>query len=198
MKIILNRDVPKLGKGGELVEVKDGYARNYLLPRNYAVAATPGAKKAYAALREREKEREAKRAGDAQAAGEKLKGIELQFIAKAGAGTRLFGSVTVADVAEKIKAVSGVDVDKRRIGLLEPIKNLGNYKVQVRLHSDVVLQLPLEVVTAEELELRRVRAAAAAAKAAAAEAAGETPVVEEVAAVVEEVEEDEDFVDAEG
>jgi large subunit ribosomal protein L9 len=192
MKVILSRDVPKLGKGGELVEVKDGYARNYLLPRNYAVAATGGAVKAWAALREREKEREAKKHDEAKAAAEKLKDVELQIIARAGTGTRLFGSVTVADVAEKIKEACGVDVDKRRIGLLEPIKNLGNYRIQVRLHSEYVVQLPLEVVTTEILEHRKAHAAAAAARAAAAEASAPA------APAAEDVEDDEEGVDAEG
>lgn len=155
MKVILQRDIPKTGKTGEVVTVKDGYARNYLFPRAYAVAATGGALKEHAARQDREKARSAGLLASAQADAEKLTAKPLILLGKVGTGTKLYGSVTASDLAEQITREYGVTVDKRRIGLLDPIKNLGEYRVPVRLHLDVTVPLVVEVITEQEQERRK-------------------------------------------
>ena len=162
MKVILQRDIPKVGKHGDVVNVADGYARNYLLPRQLAVSASGGALKAHQSRMELEKGRSAKQLGDAQSQAEKLQGLSLTIIGKVGAGTKLYGSITAQDVADEIQREKGVSVDKRRIGLVDPIKTLGTYSVPVRLHSDVSVPVTLDVVTEEQLELRKRQAVAAA------------------------------------
>lgn len=171
MRVILQRDIPKLGKGGDIVTVKDGYARNYLFPRNYAVAASGGALKEHKARAAREAERDARNAAAALAGAEQLQNAVITLIGKVGAGTKLFGSITAADIAEEIKKSLGVEVDRRRVGLADPIKNLGDYDVPVRLHGDVVVHVKVQVVTAEELERRKAAEAAAASAAEASETA---------------------------
>lgn len=174
MKVILQRDIPKVGKGGDIVTVKDGYARNYLFPRMYAVAATGGALREHEARAKREAEREARNVEQARAGAEKMQELTLTIIGKVGAGTKLYGSITAADVAEAIQKECGVTVDRRRIGLADPIKNLGLYTIPVRLHTDYVVPVKVDVVSQEELERRRIQAEKEAAAArAAAEAAAE-------------------------
>ena len=165
MKVILQRDIPKVGRHGEVVNVADGYARNYLFPRQLAVSATGGALKAHQARMERDKERSAKQLGDAQSQADKLQGLSLTIIGKVGAGTKLYGSITAQDVADEIERQTKVTIDKRRVGLVDPIKTLGSYNVPVRLHSDVTVPVIVEVVTEEQLELRRRQAELAAAQA---------------------------------
>jgi large subunit ribosomal protein L9 len=178
MKVILQRDVPKLGKGGDIVTVADGYARNYLLPRAYAVTATGGALREHTARADREKSRNANRLQTAQAEAEKLQALNLVIIGKANPGsTKLYGSITSQDVADQIAKETGVVVDKRRVGLLDPIKQLGDYKVPVRLHNDVSVTVPVAVLTEEGLAKRK--AAEAAAAEAAARAAAEAPAADE-------------------
>lgn len=167
MKVILQRDVPKVGKGGDVVNLKDGYARNYLFPRGYAVPATGGALKELEARVTREQQRDAKMVDKATADAGKVDGKTLIILAKVGSGSRLYGSVTAQDVADTIAKDCGVTVDKRRVGLVDPIKALGTYPVPVRLHSDVTAQVVVDVTTAEELERRKIREAEEAAKAAA-------------------------------
>lgn len=176
MKVILQRDVPKVGKGGELVTVADGFARNYLFPRGYAVLATPGARKEIETRAAYEKQREERARGKAVDAAQKIEGLTLTVIGKVGAGTKLYGSVTAQDVAEGIQRQTGVTVDKRRVGLVDPIKNLGAVKVPVRLYGDVTVDVTVDVTTEDELARRKARAEAAAkaeAEAAAAAAAAE-------------------------
>ncbi len=155
MKVILQRDMPKVGHEGDVVVVKDGYARNYLIPRKYAVHAIGGALKSHQARVDQVKVREAKTAGDAKAAAAKVDGLVVQVIAKVGSGTKLYGSVTTQDVVDRIKAATGVEVDKRRLGLVEPIKSLGTYKVNVRFSSDSSASVTVDVTTEEELERRK-------------------------------------------
>jgi large subunit ribosomal protein L9 len=176
MDVILQRDIPKLGKSGDIVHVKDGYARNYLFPRAYAVAATGGALKDHKARLAREKERGEKLLETAQTDSEKLQGLALTLIGKVGSGTKLYGSITAQDLAEAIAGKTGVTVDKRRVGLADPIKNLGTFTVPVRLHSDISVAVTVEVITQEESDRRAAQAAeAAAAEAAQAEAAQAAP-----------------------
>lgn len=175
MKVILQRDVPKLGKGGEIVTVADGYARNYLFPRSIAVTAKGGALRDHTARLDREKSRTANQLQSAQADAVKLQSLRLYVVGKANPGsTKLYGSITAQDVADQITKETGIAVDKRRIGLVDPIKQLGDYRVPVRLHNDVTVSVPVVVVTEEGLEKRRaadIAAADAAANAAAVAAA---------------------------
>jgi large subunit ribosomal protein L9 len=181
MKVILQRDVPKLGKDGEIVNVADGYARNYLFPRRFAVSATGGALKEYQARSSREKERGAKLLKEAETGAGKLDGLVITVVGKVGSGTKLYGSITAQDVVDAIQKERGVAVDKRRVGLADPIKTLGTYSVPVRLHSDVSTSVTVEVMTEEQIERRKVDAA----KAEAIAAAAPPPVVAEQAEVSE-------------
>jgi large subunit ribosomal protein L9 len=145
MNVILREDVEKLGAAGEMVTVKDGYARNYLLPRGLAYPATEGNKKRLEAeqkSRVRRADAEVARAGEVAA---RLEAVSLSFTMKAGEGDKLFGSVTSHDIAERLKS-EGYDIDKKAIELAEPIKALGVYKVPVRLHPDVKPEIRVWVV----------------------------------------------------
>ena len=171
MKVILQRDIPKLGKGGDIVNVADGYYRNYLAPRAYAVSAKGGALRQHSARQEYEKSRTANQLQNAQADAAKLQNLSLTIIGKANPGsTKLYGSITAQDVADHIAKKSGIAIDKRRVALADPIKNLGDYRVSVRLHNDVSVSVPVAVLTEEQLERRTAQEEAEAA-AAAAEAA---------------------------
>jgi len=136
MDVILRQDVDKVGRSGDVVTVKDGYGRNFLLPRGLAYLATDSNRKRLAAEHaQKDKKYGAEVAAAREVAG-KLEALSLTFTMKAGEGDKLFGSVTAADVAEKLKA-EGYPVDKKTIELDEPLKALGVYKVAVRLHHDV-------------------------------------------------------------
>lgn len=179
MKVILTRDIPKVGKDGEIVQVADGYARNYLFPRQLAVVAKGAAMKQHEDRIARDLAKGAAQLSTAQKNGEKLSGQHFQIIAKANArSTRLFGAVTEANVVDVIQSKLGIEVDKRRISLIDPIKLTGTYELTARLHSDVTVPFTLEVVTQEQLEAREKariaaeeKAAREAAKAAEAESA---------------------------
>jgi len=145
MDVILREDVEKLGAAGEVVSVKDGYARNYLLPRGLAYPANDAHKRRLEAeqkSRARRADAEMARAGEAAT---RLEAVSLSFSMKAGEGDKLFGSVTTHDIAERLKA-EGFEVDKKAIDLPEPIKALGVYKVPVRLHPDVKPEIRVWVV----------------------------------------------------
>jgi large subunit ribosomal protein L9 len=145
MEVILREDVKSLGKAGDLVRVKPGYGRNYLLPSGLAYEATEGNKKRIAAeTRARSTRADAERA-DAQAQAERLGAVELTVTGKAGEEGKLFGSVTASDIAEAL-AAKGVEVDRRRIELDQPIKTLGRHTVGVRLHADVRAEIRVDVV----------------------------------------------------
>jgi large subunit ribosomal protein L9 len=171
MKVILTRDVPKVGKDGEIVQVADGYARNYLFPRQLAVVAKGAAMKQHTNRITREVEKSAHLLSEAQQNAEKLTGKEFQILAKASPkSTRLFGSVTEADVAEAILKNTAVTVDKRKISLVDPIKVTGRFELTAKLHPQVEVPFSIEVVTQEQLEARE-RARIAAEEKAAREAA---------------------------
>jgi len=145
MDVILRQDVENLGRVGELVTVKDGYARNFLLPRGLAYLASEGNRRRIEAeARQREKKAGAQRESARELAG-RLEAVSLTFTMKAGEGDRLFGSVTAADVADRL-AAEGLPVDKKTVELHEPIKALGVYKVPVRLHHDVRPEVRVWVV----------------------------------------------------
>ncbi len=177
MKVILTRDVPKVGKDGEILAVADGYARNYLFPRQLAVVAKGAALKQHESRIAREVAKTAALLTAAQSNAEKLREQSFQILAKSNPkSNRLFGAITEADVAEVIQKTLGIEVDKRRISLIDPIKVTGIYDLTARLHPEVVVPFKVEVVTTEVLEGRekaRVAAEAAAVKEAARVAAAE-------------------------
>jgi large subunit ribosomal protein L9 len=144
MKLILREDVYNLGKSGELVTVKEGYARNYLLPRNLAMLAST----ANVAQLEHEKQvielRQQKLKGTAQEQAKKLEGVKIVIKRKVGEQDKLFGSVTALDIAESL-AAAGHKLDRRLIHLPEPIRSVGQFEVEVRLHRDVTAKLPVTV-----------------------------------------------------
>jgi large subunit ribosomal protein L9 len=148
MKIILKEDVENLGKRGAVVTVKDGYARNYLLPKGMAMRFTPGAVKVLEQERRMYEARQLKAKEDAQAIAEKLEALQLSVLKRAGDQDVLYGSVTPTDVADLLKE-KGFTVDKRKIVLHEPIKKLGEYEIPIRLHPEVAPKVKL-VVQKEE------------------------------------------------
>lgn len=148
MKLILTSDVDGLGTAGEIVDVSDGYGRNYLLPRNLAQKATPGAIQNAERVVEIRREAEAKAKSEAETVAKSLVGTRVVIAAQAGDEGRLFGSVGVADVAEGIKRFTGVELDRRTISLESPIKSIGLHEVQVQLHPEVVFPLTIDVVPA--------------------------------------------------
>lgn len=149
MEVILLKDVKRLGKAGEVKRVADGYARNYLIPRGLAVYATDAARKqieeqAAAVARREEKE---KTVAETRLAN--VGKIELVFRAKAGESGRLYGSITSADIAEQLSQKLGMEIDKRKVLLDDPIKKVGKTQVNVKLHSDVQITVPV-IVQPEE------------------------------------------------
>jgi large subunit ribosomal protein L9 len=147
VKIVLREDVESLGKKGDLLEVAPGYARNYLVPRGLAMVANKGAEKQSAAMRRNREARDSREREAAQTAAAKLTAVAVQVSARAGEAGKLFGSVTAADIAAAIEASTGVAVDRRKVALAEPIKELGTSEVSVTLHSDVTVTVSVEVVT---------------------------------------------------
>ncbi|MCL4292036.1 MAG: 50S ribosomal protein L9 [Acidimicrobiia bacterium] len=146
MKIVLRSDVENLGTKGDLVEVRDGYARNFLVPRGLAIVATPGAERQAAAMRRNREAREVRERAAAAELAEVLGSRRIEVGARAGEGGRLFGSVTTADIAEAVAAQLDVELDRRKVGLDEPIKELGEHEMPVRLHTDVEAVLRITVV----------------------------------------------------
>jgi large subunit ribosomal protein L9 len=144
MQIILQEDVEKLGTRGELVDVAEGYARNFLLPRKIGLEATPGNMKRLEKMRAAFALKEATEKDAAQKIAEQIAGVSLEFTRKAGENDQLFGSVTSADVAEAL-ATKGFPVDKRKIVLVDPIKVVGEYEIPVKLHREVTVNVKLTV-----------------------------------------------------
>ncbi len=150
MKIILTADVPQLGGPGDLVQVKDGYARNYLLPRHLAIVATKGAEKQVATIRRAQQARQIRDLDHAREVAGALSGLRtVSVTAKAArSGGKLFGSVTVADVVDAVRSAGGPLLDKRSVDLGGHIKSAGTYHATVRLHPEISVTLPFEVTTA--------------------------------------------------
>ena len=146
MKVILQSDVKGTGKKGQVLEVADGFARNFLFPKKLAVEATTGNIQDIShkkALEDRRKEKEKE---DAVELAGKLNTLQIEVKTKTGEGGRLFGSVTSKEIADALKKQHGVEVDKRKLEVKEPIKALGNYEVHVKIHLDVVAKLRVHVV----------------------------------------------------
>ena len=137
MKVILQQDVRGQGKKGQLVEVSEGYARNFLLPRKLAIAATPDAINTMNLKEKAHKAEEARLKAEAEATAEKLKECMVKLTAKAGSGGKLFGAVTTKEISEGLKEQFGVDVPKQKLVLEEPIKAFGSYQVKAKLGFEV-------------------------------------------------------------
>jgi large subunit ribosomal protein L9 len=144
VKVLLTEDVPKLGSAGDIKNVADGYARNYLFPRGYAVAATPGVVKDFELQREAEGRRERRLASKAESLAKRLSQVTLVFEAKAGETGHLYGSITNASIAEALEAEVGEKFDRRKI-LSDPIREIGWHKVSIRLRSDIVGEFKVAV-----------------------------------------------------
>jgi large subunit ribosomal protein L9 len=148
MKLILTQEVTGLGAPGDVVEVKDGYGRNYLVPRGLAMRWTRGAEKEVVSIRRARAAREIRDLDQARTVAGQLAAMTVRLPVRAGSGGRLFGSVTPADVAAAVAASGGPALDRRKVELDAPIKALGRHTVSVRLHPEVSAQVTLEVVPA--------------------------------------------------
>jgi large subunit ribosomal protein L9 len=146
MKLILTQEVTGLGTPGDVVEVKDGYGRNFLVPRGLATQWSKGGEKQVAAIQKARRAREIATLEDAQKIKQSLESKPVRVPVKAGASGRLFGAVTPADVAAAIAAAGGNKVDRRKVELLSPIKTTGEHSAHVRLHPDVQANVTLRVV----------------------------------------------------
>ncbi|HYT09930.1 MAG TPA: 50S ribosomal protein L9 [Mycobacteriales bacterium] len=148
MKLILTQEVAGLGSPGDVVEVRDGYARNYLVPRGYAMPWTRGGEKQVATIRRARDARQVRDLGHAREIKSELERLSVRLPARAGQGGRLFGSVTAADVVSAVQAAGGPQLDRRRLQLSGGIKSLGRHDVPVVLHPEVTATIPVEVVKA--------------------------------------------------
>ncbi|MFI5053156.1 MAG: 50S ribosomal protein L9 [Acidimicrobiia bacterium] len=146
MRIVLREDVETLGKKGDLLEVADGYARNYLVPRGLAMKATKGVVAQSEAMRRSRDAREVRDREGAEAVAAQLGSVTIELKARAGEGGKLFGSITAADVADAVLAQTGVELDRRKVMLAEPIRELGAAEVTVRLPADVTVAVAVAVI----------------------------------------------------
>ena len=146
MKLILQQEVSGLGAAGDVVEVKDGYGRNYLIPRGAAIRWTRGAEKQIDSIRKAREAREIRDIDTAESVQRQLETLTVQLQVRAGESGRLFGAVTPADIASAVKSSGGPDVDKRRIEVGNPIKTLGVHQVSIRLHDEVSATMTVNVV----------------------------------------------------
>jgi large subunit ribosomal protein L9 len=149
MKVILKQDVKTLGKKDSIVNVSDGYARNYLIPKGLAVEATASALNEAKAKQDAAKHRMENALSDAKALAEKLSRITVNVRSKAGTSGKLFGSITAKDIAERLKEEHGFNIDKKMFNLPEPIKSLGETIVEVKLHQGVAAKLTVKVENEE-------------------------------------------------
>lgn len=145
MKVILTQEVKNVGKGGTIVEVSEGYARNYLFPRKLAVEATDNAIKQQKDREKQQKLKEEKELAEARVRAQALEGRLTSIAAKAGEGGKLYGTVTTKEIAAALKAQVGLDVDKRKIELEEPIRSLGTYEVPIKVHPQVTAKMRIQV-----------------------------------------------------
>jgi large subunit ribosomal protein L9 len=146
MRVILRSDVDNVGKKGDVVEVADGFARNYLVPKGFAMKASDGALQQAQSMRRARDVKDAKDRESAEVVARQLVPAVIRIPAKAGTEGRLFGSVTAAEVASAVEAQTGIAIDRRRLHMAEPIKTLGSHEVPVKLHADVEFRVTLEVV----------------------------------------------------
>lgn len=144
MEVILREDIPKLGNKGDVVKVRAGFARNYLLPRKLAIASTPGTLKQVEAMRASAERKAERDRGAAEELAAQMAEVELVFTKRSGDQGQLFGSVTTSDIGEAM-AEKGFNIDRRRLELSEPLKHIGDFIVKLRLHRDVVAELKVKV-----------------------------------------------------
>ncbi|HOK52565.1 MAG: 50S ribosomal protein L9 [Bacteroidales bacterium] len=147
MEIILKQDVKNLGSKDDIVTVKDGYARNFLIPKGLAIVATPSAKKMHAEIIRQRAHKEEKLRQEALQLAEKMKGLKLTIGAKTSSKGKIFGSVNTIQISEALNA-QGFDIDRKNIYIKEEvIKEVGNYTAKVKLHKEVYVEIPFEVVS---------------------------------------------------
>ena len=149
MKIILTQEVSGLGAPGDIVEVKDGYGRNYLLPQGFAIRWTKGAEKQVQVIKRARDARSIRDLGQANEVKDQLAGLKVTLSARSGSGGRLFGSITPAEIVDAVKTAGGPVLDRRRLELPGHIKTTGTYNVQVKLHPEVTATFPVSVVGAK-------------------------------------------------
>ncbi|WP_018654200.1 50S ribosomal protein L9 [Actinomadura flavalba] len=147
MKLILTQQVSGLGEPGDVIEVKDGYGRNYLVPRGFAIKWTRGAESQIASIKKARSAREIATVEHAKEVAGQLKAIKVTLRTRTGSNGRLFGAVTASDIADAVKAADGPDLDKRRIEIGNPIKTVGTHQVSVRLHPEVSATVDVDVVS---------------------------------------------------
>lgn len=150
MKVILQANVDRLGQLGEVVNVADGYARNYLIPRGLAVPATKANMRQLDQIQAAAVRRADRELAAAKDAARAIEGQTVTIAAKAGEAGRLFGSVTAAQIAEQLVDVAGAPIDRRRVDLEEPIRQLGTHSITVRLHPEVKAEVEVEVIPEED------------------------------------------------
>lgn len=146
MKVILKQEIKALGKRGDIKEVSDGYARNFLLPKGLAMEATSGNLKVLADQKESAAKREEQENVEAQGLAKKLAGQSVTFKAKTGEGGRLFGSITAKDIVDQIKKEHNLELDKRKLEIDDAIKNVGAYPVKVHLYKGISVEITIKVV----------------------------------------------------
>jgi large subunit ribosomal protein L9 len=145
VKVVLRADVSRLGNKGDVLDVSDGYARNYLVPRGLALEASAGVVAQAGAMRRSRDVRDAKERASAEEVARALVPQVVHIVARAGGGGRLFGSVTTSDVADAVREQTGIELDRRRLHLDEPIRAVGTHRVTARLHADVEFPVTVEV-----------------------------------------------------
>lgn len=145
MQVVLRTDIADLGKKGDVIDVADGYARNYLVPRGLAMKAGKGASQQATVMRRSRDVKDARERGAAEEVATKLVPKVITLTSRAGGEGKLFGSVTTTDVAEAVLAQTGIELDRRKLHLDEPIREVGTHRVTVRLHSDVEFPVTVEV-----------------------------------------------------
>lgn len=146
MRVLLRADAGRLGKRGDIVEVADGFARNYLIPKGQAMAATPGVTAQAAAMRRSRDQKDARAREGAEAIARQLVPAVIRIATRAGSGGRLFGSVTAADVTAAVADQTGVELDRRRLSIDDPIRTVGVHEIPVKLHPEVEFRVTVEVV----------------------------------------------------
>lgn len=145
MVVILKRDIKGTGKAGDIVKVSDGYARNMLIPKGWAIEATKGNINTLEKVKAKQAEEEAARKTSAQELAKKIEEIEVCIDTKAGEGGRLFGSITSKDVCEALKTQHNIIIDKKKLQMSQPIKALGTFSVKIKLYQDVSAELTVKV-----------------------------------------------------
>lgn len=146
MKVILQQDVKKVGKKGDIIEVSEGYGRNFLLPKKYAVEATPVNLNAAKQQKRSEERRHQQAEDEARLMAAQLSKIEVTIPVKIGEGGKLFGSVTGKDIADALKQRHNIDLDKRKIELKETIRSLGNYEAVIRVHPEISSKIQVHII----------------------------------------------------